>query len=634
MNRIVLAFAITFLAQFLPAQEVTYVVFNRDCMSQLMYRYAYPNVKGEDPIYAYSIQPNVLENYVFTSKGAGHYSPTMPNGAVSCRSLELNDGYVAALNREDKQMLIVFQRQEGGYWLMPIGSATLVARSGQKYWIRSKNCSFTFDTLRMENDRNLAITGSATAVYFKGAKLRNCLMEYSFHCESIKSGQIRSDVDLIPSLGFSSDQTGTSSATALENQMQLFRVNGQNIDDYIGKGCPEGGKIEVSKNQKPTQYGYDKESYGYSEVDKEVMSIKSNKALEVKPAAYNYAGETVSVDCPEKLGEGYHVVQRGDNLRAISRTYNVDVPTLVKWNNIANPNAIEVCQIIWYKKPPATTNKPVGEAAPKPVQHTTPENQVVDQRKLKQLNNEKSAPPPTAYYAEDDGYDSWRQKPQTASTKGAVKPNQYEYYDEAKPASERPLIHTVQKGEYLYKLARMYNCPEECIRQANNMPVQGDIAFNIGEKVIIPACDCLKAGRLSQKNQPYDEPVNTPAKQEKMSSGNLLNPVTYNYDDPYAKKVEGKTGEAKKLVDEWPINEPDKVAASINAKDTKTAGKSNNTDQPKVPLFKEHVAKQGDTLRSIATKYKVDPAELAQVNGLGLNEAIIPGKWILIPIQD
>ncbi len=630
MNRIVLAFAITFLAQLLPAQDVTYVVFNRDCMSQLVYRYAYPNVKGEDPVYAYSIHPNVLENYVFIAKGSGHYSPTMPAGAVSCRSLELSDGFVAALNREDKQMLIVFQRQEGGYWLMPIGSATLIARSGQKYWVRSKNCSFTFDTLRMENDRNLAITGSATAVYFKGAKLRNCLMEYSFHCESIKSGELRSDIEMIPSLGFSSDQTGTSTAKALENQMQLYRINGQYLDDYIGKGCPEGGKIEISKNQKPAQYGYDKESYGYTEADKEVMSIKSNKALENKPAEYNYGNETVTIDCPEKLGDGYHVVQRGDNLRAIARTYNVDVPSLVKWNKITDPNIIEVCQIIWYKKPPANADKLVNDAANKPVQHSSPGNHVVDQRKLKQQTNEKSTRP-TEYYTEDDGYDTWRQKPQTSSTKGAVKPNQYEYYDEVKPPSERPLIHTVEKGEYLYKLARMYKCPEECIRQANNMPAKGDISFTIGEKVIIPACDCLQAGPLAQKNLAYDEPVNRQVKEEKTrTGGNLLEPVSYNYDDP-ATNPEGKKDDAKKPVDEWPV-EDDKVSASLNAKNSKSTGKS--SDQPKVPLFKEHVAKQGDTLRSIATKYKVDPAELAQVNGLGLNEAIVPGKWILIPIEE
>ncbi len=630
MNRIIFAFAITLMAQLLPAQDVTYVIFNRDCMSQLVYRYAYPNVKGDDPVFAYSVRPNVLENYIFLSEGAGHYAPTMPDGAVSCRSLDLSDGFISAINRGDRQMLIVFQRQEGGYWLMPIGSATLIARSGPKYWIRSKNCSFTFDTLRMENDINLSVAGSPTAVYFKGAVMRNCLMEYSFHCESIKSGQIRSDIELIPSIGFSSDRSGLSSAKALENEMQLSRVNGQNVDDFIEIGCPEEAKIAIAKTQKPTQYGYDKETYGYSEADKETESIKSSK-----PVAYNYDGDNISIHCPEKLGDGYHVVQKGDNLRGIARTYGVDVPSLMKWNKIQDANKIEICQTIWYQKPPANADKLTKGAAVKPVQHTTPENKVVDQRKLNKispLTSEKGVRP-QAYDTNDENYDSWRQKPVPKAT--VPKPTQYTYYDDVPTndvSSDRPLIHKIKKGEYLYKLSKMYDCPDECIRQANDMPEEGDVELSIGQKVIIPECDCLKSTRrVSPKNDPYEAPVNTAQKKKKIQGGTLLDPVSYNYDDQEPQK-EGKTEPTRKtLIDEWSIeDEADKVTTGTKKGATKKA----TTEKNNVPQFKEHLARQGDNLRSIATKYKVDPAELAQVNGLGLNEAVTPGKWILIPIQN
>lgn len=628
MNRIALAFVLTFLTQLLPAQDVTYVIFNRDCMSQLVYRYAYPNVKGDDPVFAYSVHPNVLENYVFIADGAGHYSPTMPEGAVSCRNLDLSDGFVSSINREDRQMLIVFQRQEGGYWLMPIGSATLIARSGPKYWVRSKNCSFTFDTLRMENDVNLAVAGSPTAVYFKGAQVRNCLMEYSFHCESAKAGQIRSDIEMIPSLGFSSDRSGLSSAKALENEMQLSRVNGKNVDDYINLGCPEETKIAIAKTQKPAQYGYDDVNGGYSETDKETYSISTSK-----PAQYNYDGENVSIACPEKLGDGYHVVQKGDNLRGIARTYGVDVASLIKWNNIKDPNKIEICQTIWYQKPPS--NAAAKTAAVKPVQHSTIDNKVVDQRKINKLTpstTEKGgAIRPKVYSTEDENYDSWRQKP--AAKPVVEKPAQYTYED-PQPSDdngERPLIHKVKKGEYLYKLAKKYNCPEECIRQANGMPAEGDVEFSIGQKVIIPEGDCLKKSGSTIKSAPYDEPVNTGQKKKKIQ-GTLLDPVTYNYDDQEP-QLEGKTEpERKSFVEEWPLDNDDAKAASAKAKSTTT--KKGVKEKSTVPQFKEHLARQGDTIRSIATKYKVDPAELAQVNGLSLNEAVTPGKWILIPIQE
>ena len=630
MNRIFLAFALSLLAQLMPAQEVTYVIFNRDCMSQLVYRYAYPNVKGDEPVFAYSVRPNVLEQYIFLSEGTGHFSPTMPDGAISCRSLDLDDAFVASVNRDDRQILIVFQRQEGGYWLMPIGAATLIARSGPKYWVRSKNYSFTFDTLRMENDVNLSVAGSPTAVYFKGAQLRNCLMEYAFHCEATKKGQVRSDIELIPSIGFSSDRTGSSSATAMENEMQLSRVNSQNIDDFIANACPEEAKIAISKYQKPSQYGYDKETYGYSEADKETESIKTSK-----PAQYNYDGEPVAIHCAEKLGDGYHVVQKGENLRAIARTYGVDVASLIKWNKIEDANKIEICQTIWYQKPPANADKIIKGNTEKPVQHSNTENKVVDQRKINKMNpstSEKGVRP-KEYTTQDEDYDSWRQKPVTKAK--APKPQQYEYYNDdpsIDDKSDRPLIHKVKKGEYLNKLAKQYDCPDECIREANGMPEEGDVDLAIGQRVIIPECDCLKPKkRSSSKNVPYEEPVTTAQKKKKMQGGTLLDPVAYNYDEDQTPQ-EGKTEPSrKKLADEWPIeDEPGKATSAAK----KSAAKKGVTEKTKVPQFKEHLARQGDTLRSIATKYKVDPAELAQVNGLGLNEAVTPGKWILIPIEE
>ena len=182
MKQIVLALAALLSFQILPAQNVSYVLFNRDCMNQLEYRYSYPNLKGENSVWAYSIKPNVQENFIFMTQGAGHYSPEMPAGTVSCRDLNLDDAFVASVNRGAEQMLIVFQRQSGGYWLMPVESATFVARSGSNYWFRGRQSSFQFDTLRLVNEQNLAVAGSLTAAYFAGAKLSNCLLEYSFHC--------------------------------------------------------------------------------------------------------------------------------------------------------------------------------------------------------------------------------------------------------------------------------------------------------------------------------------------------------------------------------------------------------------------------------------------------------------------
>ena len=69
---------------------------------------------------------------------------------------------------------------------------------------------------------------------------------------------------------------------------------------------------------------------------------------------------------------------------------------------------------------------------------------------------------------------------------------------------------------------------------------------------------------------------------------------------------------------------------------------NNNNLQPKgatstqpqtgtAAYFQEYVVKQGDTLGSIAAKFKVSSAELVQVNSLEANETLMPGKRLLIP---
>ncbi|MBL7829156.1 MAG: LysM peptidoglycan-binding domain-containing protein [Saprospiraceae bacterium] len=447
-------------------------------------------------------------------------------------------------------------------------------------------------------------------------------MEYAFHCESAKAPQLRSDIELIPAIGFTSDRTGSSSVKALENEMQLSRINNKNTDDYIAVDCPEEKKITVSKTQKPTEYGYSKETYGYSEVDKEQASIQNSR-----PAEYSYEGEPVTVNCSELMGEGYHVVQKGENLRAIARTYGVDVASLVKWNNIKDPNKIEICQIIWYQKPTPNQAK-TAKIAPKTAPAPKPENTVIDQRKLVKPNTTKK---PQPYSTEDEDYDSWRQKPQT-TPKSPQKPQEYEYYDDDKLNSDRPLVHTIKKGEYLYKIAKMYDCPEECIRRANDYPETGDVAFSIGQKVIIPVCDCLEQKpRFSPKNAPYETPynTNTDKKKEKMNGNALTKPEQYDYNDEKSK--EGVADPNRKVKeDEWSVLS-DETQKSSTA--SKSSAKKNSTD-PKVQQFREHLVRQGDNLRSVATKYKVDPSELAHVNGIGLSEELTPGKWILVPISE
>ncbi|MGA0064537.1 MAG: LysM peptidoglycan-binding domain-containing protein [Ilumatobacteraceae bacterium] len=54
----------------------------------------------------------------------------------------------------------------------------------------------------------------------------------------------------------------------------------------------------------------------------------------------------------------FYVIQRGDNLFQIARTFNVDMSALMRLNGISNPDRIEAGQIL--EMPPATGFVPVA----------------------------------------------------------------------------------------------------------------------------------------------------------------------------------------------------------------------------------------------------------------------------------
>lgn len=622
MKQLFLALVATISFQTVFAQDVTYVLFNRDCMNQLEYRYSYPNLKGENSVWAYSVKPNVQDHYIFMTEGAGLYSPEMPRGTVSCRDLNLDDAFVAAINRGQQQMLVVFQRQSGGYWLMPVKSSTLIARNGSRYWVRSQQSSFHFDSLRLVNEQNLAVAGSLTAAYFSGAKLRNCLMEYSFHCEPIKSSQNRSDIQFVPSIGITVDRTGNSASQAMENEIQLVKVNGKALDDYINEACPAGaGKIAISKSIRPADYGQ-----GSFEADKEIRSIMQKE--QENPVAHTAGAD--GIQCAEDWEPGTHIVQKGENLRAIARTYKVTEQQLVTWNKIANPNLIEVCQKIWLKKPPANAvaaqSTPKGASPQTIAQPETGKTVKMQGPALVQKGNQPSTV--------QKSYDPNRP---IAHSNLAAEPNTYQYFEQetGKPAGAR--VHTVHRGEYLYKIAKMYNCPEECIRAANNFPAEGDQPLSIGQQIIIPECSCSIDGReVARSADSNPALVKRPSLVEKQgpdSRTKVRSSILDEAQTPQQYSNEQQPNKPQNLYEETSLYSDEAARLGVN-KSTGTTKKTSTDSTPKVPLFREHHVKQGENIRSIATKYRVDAAELSQINGLDPKENLTPGKLIMVPIED
>ncbi|WP_323120827.1 peptidoglycan DD-metalloendopeptidase family protein [Burkholderia alba] len=60
------------------------------------------------------------------------------------------------------------------------------------------------------------------------------------------------------------------------------------------------------------------------------------------------------------VGPGFYRVERGDTLSKIARDNRQSVPSIVRWNKLPNPDAIEVGQVLRVAPPAGTTASTVG----------------------------------------------------------------------------------------------------------------------------------------------------------------------------------------------------------------------------------------------------------------------------------
>ncbi len=58
------------------------------------------------------------------------------------------------------------------------------------------------------------------------------------------------------------------------------------------------------------------------------------------------------------VGPGYYRVERGDTVSKIARAHRQSVPSIVRWNNLTNPDAIEVGQVLRVAPPGASSTRP------------------------------------------------------------------------------------------------------------------------------------------------------------------------------------------------------------------------------------------------------------------------------------
>ena len=621
MKQLIFTLFSLFLVATLSAQQgPLYLMYNSSCMDQLEYRYIYSGTS----VVSYSINPTANEQYILTTGSSGLNAPTLPPNTVNCRDYALNEKFLNEVNNVTRQVYIVLQQQRG-YLLVPVISATQIIRSGTYYLFRAPNYSFAIDTSNLVYESNIATGSSNWYIYFNGLKIRGCYYEYSFKREPTKVSQERSEFDFIPGIGITTERTGMTAVEAENNQYRLVKMNGMALEDYIVSRCQ--GKVAPSTA--PVSKYTPQVNYGATGNDKETASMPNYDPPPIGPNPPAGTG-LLLVNCPEYPGEGYHIVQPGETLNGISRAYNISVKSLVNWNGLQDPDLILVCQKIWLRKPPASVNTMATKGEQK-LASNVPEGPVVRRQDAYWNANANTSYEPAPY--------SLTQQPKPTYTAPAAK----------------SLVHTVQKGETLYGIGLRYQLTESEIRRLNNLPASGQVVLQPGMQILVADCCPNNSGTVpsnpgftypdlnTQAAQPYYQPQQQPAQpyyqpQQQPATQPYYQPQQQPTAQPYYQPQQGQPSYNPAAVNTTPTTGVLPELYYTPSGTQPTAVNPGGVQPNAIPqtakkptYFQEYIVREGDTINSIAIKFKVNAQELALVNNKEPNETLIAGQRLLIP---
>lgn len=203
--------------------------------------------------------------------------------------------------------------------------------------------------------------------------------------------------------------------------------------------------------------------------DEEAAAESAETASEPEQPAEPEAAETEEVSetaVTAAPSTNTHTVAAGENLYRIGLKYGISWVTLAEINNLANPNAIKVGQVLQLN----------GSAAPTPEPTPSPLTETI--YTVKAGDN---------LYKIGLAYGiGWVQ---IAEANGIVNPNQILVGQELKIPVEAPgptpqFTHTVQTGETLYLISLQYGVAWPTIAEANGL--ESPYVIYAGQTLVIP----------------------------------------------------------------------------------------------------------------------------------------------------
>jgi LysM repeat protein len=323
-----------------------------------------------------------------------------------------------------------------------------------------------------------------------------------------------------------------------------------------------------------------------------IIAPQSEALLEEVPVSYDNAQPAIvpqndvpeeyftarSVDAPAhpcgaSAERGYHLVQKGETLYAISRQYSVSVAQIQEWNALQN-SMIKPCMAIRVSEdgapnPAVVSNTPAPAPKPAPVVKPTPAP--------------SPAPAPVDTYTEK------------SATSGSGTDMKW---------LDQEASHTVAAGETVANLAARYGYTEERFRYINGF--SRDQTLRIGQQLRTTDCNCLRAPT------PYEAEDAAIIQYDTKDV-----PTTYSVED--TKILTEKSGVASNK--------------SFSARSF-IAKPSVPNDYDVVSLAPEgslvHVVRKEDTLFSLAKRYETTIDAILELNGMDKGEVIIPAQRLYV----
>ncbi len=637
-NSLRIVLCLLFMQQ-LSAQTTTYLQIDPSCMDRLEY-HINGQTTGVEYI-AYRVRLNNNE-YITLELGAeaSNSSLSAPENLRTCRNLNFNKDFVERLNTGENAVYIV-RKSDFGYNISPIYMASYTRVAGSYVEYASYNYDFKSDLENTVSGINLSSEEAPSHLYYSGNDYVQCVKSYDFRLNSKEVCRPPIDVTFIPQIGMIREHTGLSYQNNTESTLNLVRINDVSIDTYISSICEKIAPPSMSntyaeglENYHDTQSEtvvttYSSESNtdvmevpmviidgqvtdengnqsGIENVGTNVLVRSKAKSSKVKPAAIastktttkfktdvkamkEEAGMIVTaaetkdvltektgeiIKCKETTIKGAHIVQQGETLYGIARKSGISVAQIRSWNSLNDQAVLKPCMRL-------ATIAPASLLKVKPV--------IKDDRTEVEVKKTKV----TAIEAPKPKVTPARIAVDKVRKKGAEGSDKEEEVNATKSVTETTTttsssawktnntgVHKVKQGETLSGIAKLYGYTTERFMNINNMKTSD--VLKIGQLLIINDCVCPAGEKAAIKNEVSKFSV-------------VPQSITVATTDKFAAKGEEETV----------------ILATTTVK-------------------KMHIVEEGETIASVAKKYKMTNEQLCKLNQLDKNEILVTYQKLVV----